>query len=407
MSRFRSYIDPRDDAGNLTGYQEVSDDMVLESLGTIKRAIDNNRYDVGQFKFASFGFKMRNEHGLYSDVNTIQSIFRFRRGGSRFKITWQEQDHQTQCGIAVCGSVIINPEVVVFEGVINDEAAALDIDDQQISFNALGLDSIFPAVETNYASLTNGDLYSEALLTILNQTAITEYLTVSASNIAVGLDQAIDDISKLENTTVKEALDKLLFQSNSVMYIAHNKVYITDRAGGGTSQKTFYGQASNDGIEDIVKISNVATGLNNVFNFWTWKDTALKAEDVTSVTKNGVRKKEISFDEITDTGKRQAVIDAQKDEFGTKKQEFDITVPVTRESLALVILDQVRVDYPTVYQPATYGGSMPLYGTSIYGAAIYPYGTFSITIDSSTPFILMGISIKTKNQTMVLKLKEQ
>jgi len=406
VSRLRAFINPRDDFGDFTSFVEVTEDMVLNSLGTVNQSIDNDRYTVGLFKFDRFSFKLRNEHGNYSDVTEFNSIFRTRRAGSKFRLTWQQEDVSPICGIAICGEAILSEQQTIFEGSIDDQAATLDIDDQKISFRALGYDAVFPTVATPFSSLSNGDLYSEALLTILNQSKITEYLTIDASNINVGLDLAIDDISKLENTTVKEALDKFLFQSNSVMFIADNIVFIQARDGGATSEKTFFGQASNGGIEDIIEISNVSTGVNNVFNFWTWKDTTLVSSDATSIIKNGIKKREISFDEITDSGKRQSILDAQRDEFQQKKQELNITVPLTYENLNLEILDQIRVDYPTVLSPAEIGGDIPIYGVAIYGQALYPFGEFSITISSLTPYKILSKLINMKNQFIVFKIKE-
>lgn len=406
MSRFRAYINPRNSAGDFTSFIEVTEDMVFSSLGSINQSIDNDRYQVGLFKFDSFNFKLRNEHGKYSDVTVVESIFRFKRAGSKFKLTWQPADFPPICGIAICGEATLSEEITLYEGAINDEAALLDIDDQHISFNVLSNDSIFTTVETPFSLLSNDDLYSEALLVVLNQSAITEYLTVSAANINVSLDLEMDDISSFENTTVKEALDTLLFQSNSVMFINNNTIFIQSRDGGATSKKTFFGQASNNGIEDIIKLSNISTGLNSTFNYWTWRDTTLKSINQDSIDINGIRKKEISFDEITNTGKRQQVLDAQRDEFFNKKQELLITVPVDVENLDINILDQIRVDYPTVFKPAEIGEDLPLYGTAIYGEARYPFGEFSITISDLTAFKILAKKINTKNQLIIFKIKE-
>jgi len=407
MSRFRAYIRPFDSQGNLTEYQEVTEDVDFKSMGKISQKLDNDRFNVGLLRFSTFNLKLRNETGKYSGVETIQSIFRFRRGGSQFKVTWQVSDENTQCGIAVCGASKISPEIEVFVGVLNDESTTLNIVDQRIQFRVFTVDSIFPSIETPFSSLSNGDLYSEALLTILNQTAITQYMTVDVANISVGLDIAMDTVADFENTTVKEALDRLLFQSNSVLYVTDNVLFIKSRDGGATSQFTFRGQASNEGVEDVIALSEVSTGLNSVFNFWTWADTTLVSSDATSIQENGIKKKEIAFDELTGGSKQQQVLDAQRDEFSTKKQQFQLTTSLSYETLELGILDQVRVDYPTVYSPASIGDELPIYGLAIYGEAKYPIGEFSITIDQATPFKITSINIDTKKQTVTFKLEEQ
>lgn len=406
MSRFRAYLQPFDDNGNLTDFVEVTEDVDLQSISDISVKIDNDEYDVGLFNFNSFSVKFRNEHGRYSEVGNSTSIFKFRRAGTPFKLTWQVSDDFTECGIAVAGKSKLTPEVDVLTGVLNDEATRLSISTQQITFRVLTSDSIFSAVETPFGSISVSDLYSDIIFTVLNQTEITDILTIDVANINVGLDLAVDDVAKFENTTVKEALDRLLFQSNSVLYIKDQTVFVSSRDGGAESEKTFTGQGSNKGIEDIVRIEQVSSGLNSTFNFWTWRDTTLKSEDASSITSNGIKKKEISFDEITDSGKRQQVLDAQKTEFANRKQELQLTTFLDYENLALKLLDQVRVDYPTVYYPAEAGGELPIYGVSRYGEANYPESEISITISDLTPFKIMGINIRTKDQTMTFKLKE-
>ena len=408
MSAFRVYINPKDDAGAFTGYQEVTSDVDLSSLASITEKIDNDEYDVGTFKFNTLTMKLRNEDGNYSDVENVESIFRDRRGGSKVQFRWQVQGHQTICGVAPCGMgrAKITPELTVYDGILNDDASKQDIDTQQITFKVLSSNSVLDEVETNFGSLSNGDLFSEAILTVLSQTEVTNILTVDVANINVGLDVLIDDVSDFENTTVKEALDDLLFGSNSVMYVIDNIIYISSRDGGATTQFTFRGQGSNAGIEDIIKLSGISAGRNNVFNYWTWKDTTLNATDSASITANGVKKKAISFSQITNTTKRQSILDAQRDEFSDLKQEFKLTTFLTYDTLALRMLDRVAVDYPTVYGPGQPGAEIPLYGIAIYGEAIYPGGQFGLTIDVTTPFKIMGKKIDAKNKTITFDLKE-
>lgn len=406
MSQFKVYIKPFDDEQNLTEFVDITSDVVFDGMGGLRRLLDNDRYQVGQFKYDEIAFRVRNEHGKYSDVGTSKSMFKFRRGGSEFKITWQIQDFITECGIVTSGACKINTEVDVFVGILDDKAAKMNIDEQVLMFHALGKEAIFSEVEAPFDDLSNGDLYSEALFTVLNQATIEKYLTVDADNISVGLDQAIDDISKLENKTVKEVLDKLLFQSNSVLYVDDGVVYVKDREAGATSVKTFYGQASNEGLEEIIDMTSVSSGINQTFNYWTWQDTDLVSIDVTSVNNNGIRKQEVSFDEITDTAKRQAVLDEQRVAFGSKKQELEITVPITYENLEIGILDQVRIDYPTVFREGRFGVGLPLYGVSKYGEAVYPQGEYSLTISDLVPYKVIGITVQTKDQNIKFKLKE-
>lgn len=409
MSRFRAFIKPRNDEGVLTDFIEVTEDVDFNATGTIKQQIDNDEFNVGQFKFSDFKLKLRNETGRYSDVDVIQSIFRFRRAGSIFKLTWDPANESAVCGIAVAGAssgATISEQVDIFIGVLNDESSKLDIDDQQITFTILSTDSIFEKVVSPFNLLSPGQLYSDALLAILDQADITEYLTVDAGNISLGLDQTFDVVTQYENQTVKEVLDDILLQANAVIFIKNETIFIKSRDGGATSQFTFTGQASNDAIEDIIKISEISSGLNRVFNYWTWDDTNLIAVDGDSVQDNQIRKKDFNVDAITTTPKRQAILNSQRDEFKDKKQRLKLTVAMKVNLLNLFLLDQVRIDYPTVIIPGESGGDLPIYGIAKYGEAVYGFAQASITIEKTTPYKIMGLDINTKKQELKFNVQE-
>ena len=573
MSVFRIYINPRDELGNFTNFIDVSQDIIATSLGSINRVLDSDKFDVGIFKFDSFSIFLRNEFGTYSDINNPDSIFKFRRSGSKIKVTWAIQDYESECGCATAGLAKITPEIDVFEGYLNDESSTLEIQDQQIRFDVLGYDSVFTEVETPsiiYDAVVGQFTYREMFYYLLDVPEIRQYLdfgltetytekntntlqsiydpnfaefaqkftidettklvqvkinfaniiptlnltssmnveirkdaagfpslnpidvtpiglfeiptqstnftiqvtdlelslnpgayyvvmipdasyfsdatsvancfqialntidgsgfyfnnagwndslslttgmdlevlTSTNENINPGLNLVIDSVGGLINTTVKEALDVLLFQSNSVFYIENNSINIKPREGGLTPVKTFYGQASNQGIEDIINISEISIGLNNVFNYWTWTDTTLISKDTNSIEENGIRKKEISFKEITDTGKRQTILDAQRIQFSNKLQELVLTVPLDYENAAIKILDQIRIDYPTVYISSGSNLVLPFYGVSIYEQDTYPIAESSITIEENTKFKVIGIRIDTRNQIIDFKIKE-
>ena len=406
MSKVRVYFKPRNTAGVLQDWIEVTEDVELKSMGKSSILLDNDEFNVGLFKFNDFSLKLRNDHGLYSDVNEISSIFRFRRGGSPVKITWDVNIDPPICGVAIAGEDFLGDEVDILKGVLSDESSGINADNQQITFKLLTTESIFSTVETPHASISVSDLYSDTIFTVLNQSAITELLTVSAGNITVDLDLAMDVVTEFENTTVKEALDKLLFQSNSVLYVENDTVFVKPRDGETVTSKTFYGHGSNLGVEDIVDITNLSTGLKNVFNYWTWRDTTLLSQDVTSVSNLGIRKKEIEFDEITNTTKRQQVLDAQRVEFANKKKELNLETFISYDNLNIGLLDRVNIDFPSVSHP-TASGTLPLYGAATYGTSEYPIPEQSINIDVSENFKVIGKTINFKKQTLIFKLKEQ
>lgn len=402
----RCYIKPFNPDGTYaTDWIEVSEDIDLNKLSSLRQKLDNDEYDVGVFGFNSLTVTFENESGKYSDVDVFQSIFRYKRSNSLFKITWHENPHLTLCGIAICGEATIDTGLDLFIGLINDDSASSDIASQKIKFKVLGKESIFKQAITPYSSLSVGDLFSEALLTVLDQKIVTDILTVSASNISVGVDITLDVITNFENLTVKEALDLLLELSNSILYIKDDVVYIESRAVHSTLSHTFYGQASLSGIENIQKIRNIKSGINNTFNFWTWADTALTSSDASSVLKNGYRKKEIELESITNSTSQQSILDDLKTEFGNPKEEFELVAIMDYDTAVLFILDKVSVDYPTVLYAAD-DNALPVWGTAVWGEFVWPYGEWALTIDPSTEYKIMSRTLDIKKSLITFKLKE-
>lgn len=408
MARTRVYIKPFDTTGNyVADFIEVTGDVLESSLSNITRSIDSTTYDAGVFKYSHFSIKMSNEHGRYSDVDSLRSIFATKRSDSIIKITWDPNNDELFPGVIKAGQVKLKSdiELVIFEGLINDESSRIDVATQQITFDCFGYEYLFQRMEVPYGSISVGDSVGTILFTCLNQAPFNSLVTVTAGNFNPGTNQNSDVVTSLENKTVKEAVEALLVAGNAILYIKDNVVYVSDRTESASSQYTFYGQASNNGIENIQKITAIRNGLNRIFNYWTWKDTTLKSRYEATITTFGIRKKEISSDLFTDTTKRQNILDAFRTEFGPKKREFELTTALDYTRFQLELLDKVNVDYPTVFTPAL-GEELPLYGTATYGVAKYPYGEWTATIDVTDDWKIIGIKYNIKNALITFKLRE-
>lgn len=406
MGRLRVYLSTFTEAGDYDDYVEITEDVIFNSMGDIRQALDDEEYNVGVFKVADFKLQLRNEHGRYSDVGEEKTIFRYQRADSLVKIVWDKQNYPPMCGVVKAGETIAgNESVELYEGLLNDDSAETEIKSQIAEFRILGKDHIFARTETELGHVDDGMTVSEILLAILSVSKISEILNVDAPNIDPGVDAVIDLTDEWLNTTVKEALDDLLQISNSVLYIIGVTVYIKPRDANPALAATFYGQASNEGIENIIEINQIKSGLSTMFNMWTWEDTTLVSRDTESITQNGVRKKEIGFDQVTNNTTRQAVLDALKTEFGTEKRSLNIVVPITEEFLALFLLDRVTIDYPTVFYAADEQG-VPVYGVAIYGEARWPVGEWSLTLNTDTEWKILGRQIKTKTQLIEFRLRE-
>lgn len=408
MARWRVYIKPFDVNGNyVSEYIEITRDVA--SLGSPKQGIDNTEFDVGVIKNSGFNITLRNDHGHYSGVTELQSIFRYTRKNSLLKITWDFRDRGLICGFFQCGREPLGGEYVVFEGLINEVTSSSDIQAQQATFACLGFDSLLQEIAVPYSSINNGDSFSTILYAMLNQAPFTDLVTVSLSNITPSTNIAIDDKTTLENKTVGQVLKPLLLAANSVLFIKDGIVYVTGRDESSTNMFTFYGQASRSN-ENIISIPKFRDGMNRVFNMWTWEDVpSVYSRDLTSIAQYGQLSKQMKLEIISDasTSKIQTILDANKTEFAYPKIELDLETPIWYDVLGLEILDKVNIDYPTIYISFD-GGPLPRYdqGFLYDGTARYPHEQWALTLSTETYFKIMAKKIDVKKQTITFSLRE-
>jgi hypothetical protein len=407
VARWRVYVNPFDDDGAYTEYVEVTSDVA--ALGSPKQGIDNTEFDVGVVKNSGFNITLRNDHGYYSDVTELQSIFRYTRKNAKIKITWDIRDYDLIAGFFSAGQEPLGGEYLVFEGLINEVTSTSDIAAQQATFSILGFDSLLNEIQVPYSSISNGQDFSTILYAMLNQAPFTSHITVSLANINPSTELAIDDKTSLENKTVGGVLKNILLAANSVLYIKSNTVYVVSRTPDGTVEKTFYGQASRS-IENIINIPKFRDGLNRVFNLWTWDEVeSVYSRDTSSITKYGVLAKSIRLDIIADasTSKIQTILDANKTEFAFPKVELELETPIWYDTLALDILDTVNIDYPTIYHGYE-GAELARYdlGAVYDGTARYPHQQWSLTLSTETDFKITSKKIDPKKQTILFGLRE-
>lgn len=394
--RYRVYIKPFNSSGEyVDDFIEVTEDVI--SIGEIRTQSDNTEYNVGVEQTNGFNIRLNNSQAKFSDAGNLRSIFRVRRSDSLVKITWDFRDYNLHCGFFYCGDENVTSEVEIFEGLLEDLASTSDIDNQELTFKVLGFESLFSKIDTP-SSLLNpiNDLYVKDLIVgCLNQSQITDLLIVDPDNINPFFDFEIDLRDPLRDTTVKEALEQVLFASSSVLVIENRIVKVKSREPSPNVEHSFYGPGSNIGIEDIIDINKYRSGENRLFNFWVWgnDEIDLVARELGSINKYGVFKKEISTDLIdieamdADT-KIQTILDNNLEEFKLPKTEFDLVTTVNYDTLDLKLFDRVRIDYPNIYQSSD-GGPLPRYGQVNYGEVKYPFGQYTITIPFSYRFKIL------------------
>lgn len=406
MGQLKIYIKPFDDAGNyLSDFIDVSSDAIFGTAKKIKEQLDNTEYDIGIYRPANFTLKLNNKSGKYSDVDVLESIFRYKREGGQIKVTWRYDENRAVCGQSSGGQVSgskISPEITIFEGLLSDETLKMDLKTNDVNFRVLGRESVFKNVLVPYSSLSVGDNLSDIIYTCLNQTEITDLLTLDSLNISVGTDAISDAVAPLENETVSNALDKLLFITNSVLYIRESTIYVQPRTPTTDIKYNFYGQSSPNGIENIQEIKNIRTGLARMFNYFVWGTTVVS--DSTSITKYGIRKKEINFDVITDTTKKTNILTPIMQEFRSLKQEFDLITPLNYQTEEIELLDRIGIDYPPAITEQE--NALPICGVAICGADILPNGLFNFIITEDEEYKVLGKSVDYINGLVTLRMRK-
>lgn len=406
MARFRVYIRTFDIHGNYEeDFQEITEDVI--SLSAISQALDSSEYDVGVFRNSSFKIKLRNDHGRYSDPSTITSVFTYKRTETQVRVTWDASDYDLFPGFFYPGQEILNQEFEVFHGLLEDVSGSSNIHDQIIEFIVLGFESLLSKSEVPFSEFSNGDLVSELFYQSIAGNKIAQLVTVDQENIVLGQDVEIDDVTDLENQTVDEALKAGLMPTGSVLYLRNGTLYIKNRDASEEDKYAFYGQASEQGTENIINIQKYRDGLNRVFNYWTWEDTTFLSKNQSSIDKYGIRKKEINYDliSIESSEKIESLLEYNKNEFSEPKSEFELTTPITYQTIDLYLLDKVSIDYPTIYIPSD-DKPLPRYGTAIYGDARYPYELWPVVINRDDRFKIISRKIDTSLHTITFGLRK-
>jgi len=348
MAKVRVYLTPFQDNGTYATEIEVTSDITRGGVGSINEKTDRNDFSIGLFRTSSLTIRLRNDHGRYSDINNPLSIFRFKRSQSKVRVTWTPDVDGT------------GTELDVFKGLLDDRPSSTNVRAQTINFACLGRDGIFQNTLVNFATVDAlGTKNVENILeTILNQTAITDVLTFSAGSVTPSNNVVYDSTAEFENQSVKEALDSLLLAGTSVLRISSDTITVSSRDATQpvTPVHTFYGQASEDGRENIVNIPSVQEGHQKLFNYLFWKDTSTFKQDASSVSRFGLRKKSIEVDGITTLATRESVLTATLGEFGVPKQKLKLMTVVEAATIALELNDRVSIDFPTIVLPPPWCG---------------------------------------------------
>lgn len=401
--RVRAYIAPFDNLGNYRDYIEVTSD-VDKSIGSITSKLDVNDYDIGTYRPSDISLRLKNEKGSYSNIGGLTTIFKYNRNRSLVKITYDLNNDDLECGFVVCNDGVLGEEITVFEGLLSDETASEGLNDKKIDFKVLSFESLFNQNIVDISFLTNGDTAKNAIYKALFNSPLTDLLTVDINNINPSNDVVINDFSSLENKTIDEFLKNILTVSNSVLIIKNRTIYVKNRETTAENKKVFYGQASDNGIEDVVNIGKIDSGIKRTINFLTWNDSSVVSKNIFSVEKYGARQKQLGLETITSDITKQNILDNILSEFAFPKKELTLTTIINYDIFNLNIFDKVSIDYPTPLFVSA-GDSFPLFGVSVFGVARFSYAEYSTVLLPDQFFKIIGIKINLDQNTIDFTLR--
>lgn len=407
MSRKRIYIQPFKPDGTYAAWIDVTKDVDASKLGSITQALDVSDYDVGVYTNSAVGLTLLNNRGLYSDIANAGTIFAYKRADSQVKITWDLSNHDYFAGVSKSDDVQ-GVEVVVYQGLLNDDGTVMQLTGQDITFQVLGYDSIFdktlaPAWSTSAPPAANdAQTLLKSLLTSANAQTTQPLLTLDLTQINPQNNVVWDDLTVFDNKTCREALNTLLEGSNSVLYLQLTTPIVSARTASVSVLKNFYGPGSSLGPENIVDIQDIRTGLNRTFNYLTWTNAATLSTDGGSTSQYGIRKKDLGIDGITNGAKRQGILDAIRAEFAFPKQELTLITPITYDTLALPLLAQVAIDFPPVPVASEI---LAVYGSAQYGIAQYPVNVSAFIILLIDTFKVIGMAVDLVANTVTFNLR--
>lgn len=372
MARARVYITPfLPDGSGPDDELEITRDVLAQGFGTIQTRIEKSDYDLGLVNTSDWGFALRNDNGRYHDPDTDPaSRFVFSRNGTPCRVTWDLADYDSIDGLVDADYAILSNETTAFKGVISDLATVMGLRDFTVGLRVLGREFLLRSATVSNSGLgiANGQTAKAIMEAMLDQAEITDHLTFDADSVAPANNVTVDDVSGFDGKTVAQVLDELLTASNSVFYVDGDTMTVAARTPSADVVKTFYGREAG-GPEDIVDLSGLTNGANRMFNYVTWRDTALVSQDTSMIQKYGRRSRQLALSSITNTTTRQSILDALRVDFATPRREFDVKVLLSYDSMALKMLDRVAFDLPAM----AIGGQ----GYSYYDIDEYDVGRYA------------------------------
>lgn len=374
---------------DVTKEVEIEDYIKQRGITSIKREVDNGDFDIGVFVFDSISLTCLNINGRFSDQNDSRSMFKFMRDKAKVQVKFFDGKSNTAS--------------IAFKGILDDRATKMNFEKNEVKFKILSQDSIINRLKVPAGSIVNGSMVSTAIKNILNLPEISGVLNYNVSNINPLNDYVIDVGDHFDGMTAKDALDELLLVSNSVLLVdKDDNIIVRSREFNSGRIFNFFGEGDIFGRQNIVNIKNYNNGLQRAFN--TIKVGEQSASSRGFIDQYGDNVKAIKFEFITNPETQARIAADILDYWKAPKTELEI-VAKTSEVKALNFFDLVVIDYYYRVKPSQ-GEKLPMYGSAIYGNAVYPIVTGNLKIRPKMAFKVIGISEDPNIFLTTVKLRE-
>ncbi len=371
-----------------TDYTEY---VLYNGIADISQKADSTDFDIGVYTYNYVDITFSNMNGYFSDIDMGATRFKYGRDKAKVTISYRDIDGNYS---------------VVFKGIINDEFTQQDFSKNTVKCRVMSYDSIFRKLASEVGTVASGQTIKQAFINLLNRGSVTSLLNYDVDNINPVLNLIIDDATPLYNVSFKEAMDLLLMASCSVMFIDEDdNIIVRSRAQSSDLMAEFWNTGDLLGRNNILSIESYNSGLQRSFNLFTINEVSAISD--ASVAVNGLREKDLSAvaDMITDTEKRQEIVDTYRDLFASPKKELKLTIK-TELAKALKLFDMVTVGYQNRpvkrdKAPFLYVGDMP-----VDTAYSMPYLLEGQKVNQNMGFKIIEKTIKSDRLLTTLKLRE-
>ncbi|MBF0300830.1 MAG: hypothetical protein HQK51_19125 [Oligoflexia bacterium] len=314
---------------------EVTDYLYLKQSLKISKSVESNDYSIGVYTFDDVELVGDNRQGFFNEYD-YRSVFSSERDLCKVRITIDNKS--------------------VFFGLIHEEATRINFNTGQIRFKILSLDSIFLKTLLRSDVLESGDSVKNAVFKIFTLSQFSNLISFDINNINPGLNLLLDKISTIAPLNIKEFFDVILFASNSILWVADEKIKICGR----DILRAKSARLHQFVEDEIIEVFDYNKGLHRVFNIFNINNTVVL--DNISINRYGPKKKKLDVKFFTQEEKEKIIANALISEFAFPKVELKVKIPLEL-GLNVSLLDSISLSLEAKYSLPK-GKFLPIVGAT-------------------------------------------